>query len=125
MYRNKNKTAQPISVSDCTEAFSESCHYLGESVIILTLDGDCVSKVYKDNNIESLNPPFARGGLIYSVKYEAEKDVSIVEYRFRGGFRSRSKNSERFRKKMQAKINAQKIKEFKAQLLNQENENGK
>ena len=94
-----------------------------ETVVILTVQGDCISKVYKGNRIESLNPPFAWGGTIYSVKYEAEKDVSIVKYRFGGGWQERSRRSERFKKKMQAKINAQKIKEFKAQLLKQENEN--
>ena len=123
MYRNKNKTAQPISVSNCAEVFSEYGCYLGETALTLTVQGDCISKVYKDNNIESLNPPFAWGGVIHSVKYEADKDISIIEYRFRSGIISRLQTSERFRKKMQAKINAQKIKDFKAKLLEQENEN--
>ena len=123
----KNKTAKPISVSSyCTECFDGKGHYLGETAVVLTVQGDCVSKVYKDNYIESLNPPFAKGGTFYSVKYEAEKDISIIEYRFRNGwFNNRFRTSEKFREKMQAQINEQKIKDFEARLLKQQNENNK
>lgn len=121
----KNKTAQPISISDCKECYYEEYSFiLQETSVVLTVRGDCISKVYKDGNVESLNPPIAIGGFIYSVKYEPEKDISVVDYRFRNGiFRLHWDTSERFRKKMLSKINAQKIKEFKAQILKQENEN--
>ena len=118
----KNKTAKPISVSYCTECSDEQGHYIGETAVVLTVCGDCISKVYKDNRIESLNPPFAKGGTIYSVNYEAEKDVSIIDYRFRNTlFESRLKIANKFRKKMLEKINEQKIKDFKAHLLKNEN----
>ena len=118
----KNKTAKPVSVSYCTECSDEQGHYIGKTAVVLTVQGDCISKVYKDNHIESLNPPIAKGGTVYSVKYEAEKDISIVEYRFHNTlFESRLKIANRFRNKMVAKINEQKIKDFKAELLKQEN----
>ena len=118
----KNKTAKPISVSYCTECSDGQGHYIGETAVVLTVCGDCISKVYKDNNIESLNPPFAKWGTIHSVKYEAEKDISTVEYRFRNTwFESRLKIANKFRNKMLAKINEQKIKDFKAELLKDEN----
>ena len=123
MIMYKNKTAMPVSVSDFAERFDLNGCYLGERQLILTVQGDCISKVYKDNKIESLNPPFARGGTICSVKYEADKDISIVEYRFSGELMSRLRNSRRFKKKMEAKIVEQKVKDFKSQLLKQENEN--
>lgn len=120
----KNKTARPIFVSCCAECFDKQGHYTGETAVVLTVRGDCISKVYKDNNIESLNPPFAKWGTIHSVKYETEKDISTIEYRFRNTlFESRLKIANKFRKKMLAKINEQKIKDFKAELLKQENEN--
>lgn len=118
----KNKTAKPISVSYCDECCDEHGCYLGETAVVLNVQGDCISKVYKGKDIESLNPPFAKGGTIYSVKYEAQKDISIVEYRFRNTWlESRGKIANRFRKKMLAKINEQKVKDFKAQLLKDEN----
>ena len=70
----KNKTAKPISVSYCVECCDEHGCYLGETAVVLNVQGDCISKVYKGKDIESLNPPIAKGGTIYSVKYEAEKD---------------------------------------------------
>jgi len=122
----KNKTARPISVSGCTECFDGQGRYLGETSVVLTVQGDCISKVYKDNHIESLNPPFAKGGTFHSVKYEAEKDISVIEYRFRNSwFNSRLETSKRFKEKMQMQINEQKIKDFEAQLLKRENENTK
>ena len=120
----KSKTAKPISVSYCTECCDEQGHYLGETAVVLTVHGDCISKVYKGKDIESLNPPLVKGGTIYSVGYEAEKDISVVEYRFRNTWlESRIKIANRFRNKMLAKINEQKIQDFKAQLLKQQNEN--
>ena len=59
MIMYKNKTAMPVSVSDCVECVGL---YGYECRLILTVQGDCISKVYKNNRIESLNPPFARGG---------------------------------------------------------------
>ena len=118
----KNKTAKPISVSYCVECCDEHGCYLGETAVVLNVQGDCISKVYKGKDIESLNPPIAKGGTIYSVKYEAEKDISVVEYRFRNTWlESRLKIANRFRNKMVAKINEQKVKDFKAQLLKDEN----
>ena len=118
----KSRTAKPISVSYCVECCDGHGHYLGETAVVLNVQGDCISKVYKDNHIESLNPPIAKGGTVYSVKYEAEKDISVIEYRFRNTWlESRIKIANRFRNKMVAKINEQKIKDFKAELLKQEN----
>ena len=97
----KTKIAKPISVSYCTEIFDGHGCYTGETSVVLTVQGDCVSKVYKGNHIESLNPPVAEGGTIYSVKYEVKKDISVVDYRFRNGWlKSRSEISEKFRNKM-------------------------
>ena len=120
---NKHKTAKPVFVSNCMECCDKEGHYIGETSVILNVRGDCVSKVYNGKSIESLNTPIARGGIFYSVKYEPDKDISIIEYRFRNGmFIDRSNASERFINKMQKQIDAQKIKDFKQQLAQEKSE---
>lgn len=115
---NKYKTAQPIYVSECIECVDEHGHYIGETSVILNVQGDCVSKVYNGRNIESLNPPIARGAVFHSVKYETEKDFSVIEYRFHNGpFINRFNTSRRFVNKMKKQIDAQKIKDFTKQLV--------
>jgi len=121
---NKTKTAQPISVEYKPVWADKNGCYMAKSSVVLTVRGDCVSKVYEGKNIESLNPPVAFWGLFQSVKYCPETDTSEIVYIFdASSCINYRKAGKRFALKMQARINAQKIKEFKAQLKQERDEN--
>lgn len=96
---NKKNVAYPVEVSDIEELCTDRGCYLGLNHVVVTVSGNCIPKIY--SGIESLKPPRARHGEIFSVKYVQENNTSVIDYRFHNTlFRSRSEIAEKFRKKM-------------------------
>ena len=121
----KIKIAEPVSVELCEYAQDANGLYMSVATVKLCVNGDCVSKSYKGNRIESLNPPIAWCGVFHSVNYCPDTNTTTIEYRFEPhncilNYRTHARL---FATRMQRRINRNQIKDFKAEIAKKANEN--
>ena len=121
MIRRKTKTAKPLSVELCEYVCGERGLSMAASTVTLTVFGDCISKIYNGNRIESLNPPFSLRGDFRSVDYCQETNITTIVYLFDPStcILNHRTCARLFATRMQRQINRDKLKDFKAELRKQ------
>ena len=109
------KKAQPIKVDESCKEVIERGFYTGKASLVVEFKGNCEPKAFIGGT--AVKPLSARGGYIYHIDYCADRDVSVVEYRFQNSFfKGHGETGENFRQKVLRRINKQKIKNYIATL---------